>query len=144
MFIVDQNSLELTLQSLAFSKSLRILFKSTKGPMNDDTCFIYNPKFSHPLVRLKINHVQEKETEEDRENTNTSVFLERQYQIDAAIVRVMKTRKKLKHALLLTEVYNQVRFPVKPSDIKKRVESLIEREYLERDNEDSQTYSYLA
>lgn len=31
-----------------------------------------------------------------------------------------------------------------PSDLKKRIESLIDREYLERDESDPQTYKYLA
>jgi len=56
----------------------------------------------------------------------------------------MKTRKTLNHNQLVTELYNQLKFPVKPIDLKKRIESLIDREYLERDNENSQTYRYLA
>jgi cullin-4 len=31
-----------------------------------------------------------------------------------------------------------------PSDLKKRIESLIEREYLERDDDDSNMYHYVA
>ena len=54
-------------------------------------------------------------------------------QIDAAIVRVMKTRKSLSHKLLVSELLTQLKFPMKQSDLKKRIESLIDREYLERD-----------
>ena len=56
-------------------------------------------------------------------------------QIDAAIVRVMKTRKSLSHKLLVSELLTQLKFPMKQSDLKKRIESLIDREYLERDRE---------
>ena len=46
-------------------------------------------------------------------NTTERVFQDRQYQVDAAIVRIMKTRKVLSHNLLITELYNQLKFPVK-------------------------------
>lgn len=54
-------------------------------------------------------------------------------QIDAAIVRVMKTRKTLSHKLLVGELLVQLKFPVRGADLKKRIESLIDREYLARD-----------
>ncbi len=38
----------------------------------------------------------------------------------------------------------QLRFPAQNSDIKKRIEALIEREFLERDPEDVTFYKYLA
>lgn len=72
------------------------------------------------------------------------MFQDRQYQIDAAIVRIMKTRKTLSHTLLVTELYNQLKFPVKPTDLKKRIESLIERDYMERDKEFPNQYHYVA
>jgi Cullin protein neddylation domain len=54
-------------------------------------------------------------------------------QIDAAIVRTMKTRKTLGHTLLVNELMSQLKFPMRTSDLKKRIESLIDREYMERD-----------
>lgn len=57
----------------------------------------------------------------------------------------MKVRKVLDHASLLHEVERQLvaRFPPSKGAIKKRIESLIEREYLERDHEDARQYRYL-
>ena len=48
-------------------------------------------------------------------NTHERVFQDRQYQIDAAVVRIMKTRKTLTHNLLITELFDQLKFPVKVS-----------------------------
>ena len=47
---------------------------------------------------------------------------------------------------LVAEVTKQLisRFAPNPQDIKKRVESLIEREYLERDRDDKRIYLYVA
>lgn len=50
---------------------------------------------------------------EEQKATEERVFQDRQYQIDAAIVRVMKMRKALSHNILITELYNQLKFPVK-------------------------------
>ncbi len=38
---------------------------------------------------------------------------DRQYQIDAAIVRVMKMRKTLHHKLLVNELVVQLKFPIR-------------------------------
>ncbi len=85
-----------------------------------------------------------KETADEQKATEERVFQDRQYQIDAAIVRVMKMRKTLSHALLLSELYTQLRFPVKPQDLKKRIESLIDRDYMERDKDNPNQYNYVA
>ncbi|KAF9588845.1 hypothetical protein IFM89_016783 [Coptis chinensis] len=95
-------------------------------------------------VLQKVNAIQLKETVEENTSTTERVFQDRQYQVDAAIVRIMKTRKVLSHTLLITELFQQLKFPIKPADLKKRIESLIDREYLERDKSNPQIYNYLA
>ena len=59
---------------------------------------------------------------------------------------VLKARKALRHNDLIAEVTRQLssRFVPSPQFIKKRIESLIEREYLERDRTDRRLYNYLA
>ena len=133
-----------TLQSLACSKH-RVLTKTPKGrDVADTDVFTVNAAFTERLFRVKINSIQLRETEADAAETNEKVFQDRQYQIDACLVRVMKTRKSLAHQSLVSETFAQIAFPAKPADVKKRIESLIEREYLERDRNDPQTYNYLA
>jgi len=56
----------------------------------------------------------------------------------------MKARKSLSHSLLIADLYKLLKFPFKPHDIKKRIESLIERQYLARDKDDNSLYHYLA
>jgi cullin-4 len=55
-----------------------------------------------------------------------------------------QTRKTLAHTVLVNELMAQLKFPVKREDVKKRIESLIDREYLERDSAVNTTYHYLA
>jgi cullin-4 len=104
----------------------------------------YNGKFVHRLMKIRVNQVQLKETKEEIQDTTEKVLSERAYVVDAAIVRFMKSRKEAKHNELVSEVLGMLRFAAQPQDIKKRVETLIEREYLERDTADNALYRYLA
>ncbi|WAR28774.1 CUL4A-like protein [Mya arenaria] len=112
--------------------------------VEDGDKFKFNDDFKHKLYRIKINQIQMKETQEENVSTTERVFQDRQYQVDAAIVRIMKTRKALTHNLLISELYNQLKFPVKPADLKKRIESLIDRDYMERDKDNPNSYNYVA
>ncbi|NXN07487.1 CUL4B protein, partial [Indicator maculatus] len=141
---LEDGELRRTLQSLACGKA-RVLTKNPKGKdVEDGDKFTCNDDFRHKLFRIKINQIQMKETVEEQASTTERVFQDRQYQIDAAIVRIMKMRKTLSHNLLVSEVYNQLKFPVKPADLKKRIESLIDRDYMERDKENPNQYNYIA
>uniref|UniRef100_A0A8W4FLS4 Cullin 4A n=1 Tax=Sus scrofa TaxID=9823 RepID=A0A8W4FLS4_PIG len=141
---IEDSELRRTLQSLACGKA-RVLIKSPKGKeVEDGDKFFFNGDFKHKLFRIKINQIQMKETVEEQVSTTERVFQDRQYQIDAAIVRIMKMRKTLGHNLLVSELYNQLKFPVKPGDLKKRIESLIDRDYMERDKDSPNQYHYVA
>lgn len=71
---------------------------------------------------------------------------DRRHMVEATIVKVMKTRRRIEHNALLTESTKILinKFNPDPTLIKKRIESLIEREYLERDPEDRRFYKYIA
>ena len=71
---------------------------------------------------------------------------DRRHLVEAATVRIMKARKTLHHNELIAEVTKQlsVRFTPSPQFVKKRIESLIEREYLERSLDDHRVYIYVA
>ena len=83
---------------------------------------------------------------EEKRKVVEDVARDRCNAIDAAIVRVMKARKRLSHRELLLEVTPQLArlFQPDPKVIKKQIESLIEREYLERDPTAATVYKYLA
>uniref|UniRef100_A0A8C5FLC4 Cullin 4A n=1 Tax=Gadus morhua TaxID=8049 RepID=A0A8C5FLC4_GADMO len=141
---IEEGELKRTLQSLACGKA-RVLNKNPRGKdVEDGDRFNFNKDFKHKLFRIKINQIQMKETVEEQVSTTERVFQDRQYQIDAAVVRIMKMRKTLSHNLLVSELYNQLKFPVKPGDLKKRIESLIDRDYMERDKDTPTQYHYVA
>jgi len=125
-----------------------VLLKEPKSrEVNDDDVFTVNDNFTSKTVKVKLMAVSStKEGEQEQTDTRAKVNEDRQPQIDAAIVRIMKARKQLDHNAIITEVTRQLapRFLPSPPDIKKRIEKLIEREFLERDAEDRKKYIYLA
>uniref|UniRef100_A0A915N656 Cullin family profile domain-containing protein n=1 Tax=Meloidogyne javanica TaxID=6303 RepID=A0A915N656_MELJA len=146
---IPEKELKRCLQSLAMGKqSQRILCRKGGGKdieANDE--FSVNDGFTSKLTRIKVQMVSVRsETEPERKETRSRIDDDRKHEIEAAIVRVMKARKKLLHNDLVTEVTNQLktRFMPDPILIKTRVESLIEREYLERDKYNIKMYIYLA
>lgn len=141
---IEDGELRRTLQSLACGKA-RVLTKIPKSrEVEDNDKFKFNNEFTAKLFRIKINSIQMKETNEEQKATEERVYQDRQYQIDAAVVRIMKMRKTLSHNLLISELYKQLSFPVKPADLKKRIESLIDRDYMERDKDNQNQYNYVA
>ncbi|KAG8086869.1 hypothetical protein GUJ93_ZPchr0010g7500 [Zizania palustris] len=136
------------LQSLALVKGKNVL---RKEPMSRDISdydnFYVNEKFTSKLFKVKIGTVAtQKESEPEKLETRQRVEEDRKPQIEAAIVRIMKSRRVLDHNSIVTEVTKQLqpRFMPNPVLIKKRIESLIEREFLERDKIDRKLYRYLA
>ncbi len=135
--------LKLTLQSLACGK-VHVLSKHPKGrDVNDGDTFTFCKDFTSKFFRIVINTIQLKETVEENQKTHEAVFRDQQYQMDAVIVRIMKARKQLTHQLLMSEVMHQLKFPASARDLKRRIESLLERSYMER-NADGSGYTYVA
>ncbi|GJJ75721.1 cullin 3 [Entomortierella parvispora] len=136
-----------TLQSVACGK-FKILIKEPKSrDINETDTFRFNAAFSEKLSRIKIQTVASKvETAVELKETHEKVEDSRKHMTEAAIVRVMKNRKSLDHNNLVTEVISQLqgRFSPAPAMIKKRIEALIDREYLERAPGDRTTYNYVA
>jgi cullin 3 len=145
---IPMPDLKRCLQSLALVKGKNVL---RKEPMSkdiaEDDAFFFNDKFTSKLFKVKIGTVvAQRESEPENIETRQRVEEDRKPQIEAAIVRVMKSRKVLEHNNIIAEVTKQLqaRFLPNPVVIKKRIESLIEREFLERDKVDRKMYRYLA
>ncbi|TRY73733.1 hypothetical protein TCAL_06696 [Tigriopus californicus] len=147
---IPDRDLTRALQPLAIGKaSQRILLKSPKSKeIEGSHVFTVNDSFSSQFHRVKIQQASARqgESEPERSETKKKVDEDRKHEIEACIVRIMKSRKQLNHNQLVSEVVEQLnkRFQPSPVVIKKRIEGLIEREYLKRSETDRKTYVYLA
>ncbi|CAI0466809.1 unnamed protein product [Linum tenue] len=130
------------LHSLSCAK-YKILIKdpNTKTISPTDS-FEFNTKFTDKMRRIKIPLPPV----DEKKKVIEDVDKDRRYAIDASIVRIMKSRKTLCHQPLVMECVAQLGRMFKPDikAIKKRIEDLISRDYLERDKDNPNLFRYLA
>ena len=148
---IPDAELKRVMQSMTIVKGKNVLKKTpdytdSKDIAMDDA-FSVNDSFSSKLYKVKIGtSAASRESDAGAIETREKVEEDRRPQIEAAVVRLMKSRKVLHHNDVIASVTQQLsnRFAPSPAAIKRRIESLIEREYLERDQNDRNLYRYIA
>ena len=132
------------LHSLSLNKYKLLSKTPADKKITKDCTFEVNTKFADKQRRIRI----QAPPMDDRKKVKEDVTTDRKHQIDCAIVRIMKSRNAVKHTELVSETISQLKrlFTPEPRMIKKQIESLIEREYMERDAAfvDNQLYKYVA
>ncbi|KAL9025721.1 MAG: hypothetical protein Q9196_005501 [Gyalolechia fulgens] len=104
--------------------------------------FALNYNFKSKKVKVNLNIAIKSESKQEVEDTHKTIEEDRKLLMQSAIVRIMKSRKKMKHVQLVQETISQIksRFTPKIPDIKKSIDQLIEKEYLERLEDDDLGY----
>lgn len=113
-----------TLQSLSCGK-VKILRKSSKGiDIKENDKFTVNQSFTNKNYRIKINQIQLRETEQENKETHERVASDRQFEIQAAIVRTMKSKQLISHNELVSEIIKALsgRGSIEISEIKANIE----------------------
>jgi len=130
----------------------KVLNRSSKGKeLFPDDLLTVNESFSSKLYKVRVPLISAASLvggggggeggasapflAEESAEIQAQIFQQRKTMVDAAIVRIMKSRKSLDMSTLLLEVIRQLAFRFEPStaDVKKRIEDLIDRDYLVRD-----------
>lgn len=132
---------------LAALVKAKVLLKSDgAGDDGGESSYEINDKARFKKLRMNINIPMKSEQKAEASEVVKTVDEDRKLLLQATIVRIMKARKTLKHAQLIQECVSQVSSRFQPSvpTIKKAIEALIEKEYLERVEDSKDTLQYLA
>ena len=116
------------------------IYRNKKEEGNESKYYL-NEKFSNDGKRIKIVNPLKNEEIVKKEKIED----DRSMAIDGTIIRIMKSKQKLEHNELIKMVLESLdRFKVKIGTIKKRIDSLINKEMISRDKDDPNIYVYLA
>lgn len=72
--------------------------------LTEESVIALNTKYSNKRTKFRIAGTVQKETPQEVEQTHHAVEEDRKMYLQAAIVRIMKSRKVLKHNQLIQEV----------------------------------------
>lgn len=142
----DEKELQFTLAVLV---KIRVLLQgegATAGAYAINTNFSFKEK-KVPVHQLVGTGKSDTDAAPDETHQGVRMVEEdRKYAIQAAIVRVLKNRKQVGHQPLVGEVIEQLKNSFQPTvqDIKRNIDTLIEKEYMERHTEDGGYYEYIA
>ncbi|CAO4367557.1 unnamed protein product [Caenorhabditis nigoni] len=147
---LDTKTTQMVLGTLVKNQVLKIkgsedVKEVDKIPMNAD--LVLNMGYTNKKVRVDLTKMtMAVQTAKDQESVQKSMEEDRKNIIQAAIVRIMKTRKQFSHQNLMVELLEQLssRFKPKVELIKKCIGSLIEKEYIKRNENQRDLYDYLA
>ena len=109
---IPDRELTRALQPLALGKAnQRILVKSPKTKeIEPSHTFMVNEAFTSQFHRVKIQQASARqgEAEPERNETKRKVDEDRKHEIEACIVRIMKSRKTLNHNQFVSEIVEQL------------------------------------
>ncbi|KAM0944690.1 putative cullin protein, neddylation [Dioscorea sansibarensis] len=130
------------LHSLSCAKYKILKKEPDTKTISETDCFEFNSMFTDRLKRIIVLLP----LVDDRKKVIETVASDRRHAIKAAIVRIMKSRIVLGHQQLMSECAEVLSRTFRPDFkiIKMQIESLISREFLERDSKDHSVYRYLA
>ncbi|KAG1175897.1 hypothetical protein G6F70_001922 [Rhizopus microsporus] len=143
--IMNRSGLNLgdTMRSLRPLIEIRLLDAEDK--LDEDSEIKVNASFTNKRTKIKLSTTatqQQNDNQQESQAARKSVEEDRRMYIQAAIVRIMKSRQTLTHVQLIQEILDQSNFRFSPSVslIKKCIEQLLEKQFIARQDRDCYVY----
>jgi cullin-4 len=108
---------------------------SAEGHIKKNDFFAVNDSFTSRLHRIRLISSGTKDKIDAKAVVGTILVEDRQHQIDAAIVRLLKQEKRKSIQDVVAAVKAKLNLSVLDADIDRRIESLIERDFIVKDKE---------
>jgi hypothetical protein len=146
---VEITDSELQANLLMLSVKYPILIKGSpedKEKIDNTETLTFNAKFNSQTRRLvtKPAKITAARRPEETSELERDILKEREFIIDSVAIRVMKSRRVLDYNNIIIETKKLITmFTPDPTMMKKRIESLVEREYLKRDENDHTKFIYV-
>lgn len=146
---IEMNTLKGVIRSLLKSEILVCLkdwpLKETED-LKPDTLVTLSNNYSNKNVQVDVKVLLENEVEPEQTTVQEKIEDERTFSIQAAVVRIMKAKRKLKQEELLSEITRQLSALFTPSErvVKNCINSLVDKDYLKRDEDQPDTYTYIG
>lgn len=145
--LVPIHTTELQTHLIPLVKQKLLLKSPATHSLSNEDRFTVNMDFKSPLLRNKIPVLVSRAVKEtDSNKLQSKVEDDRRFAIDAAIMKVMKSKRRVEYQMLIMETTKLLlqRFKPDPAQVKLRIEHLIERFFIERDEEDKRIFKYIA
>ncbi|CAF4137248.1 unnamed protein product [Adineta steineri] len=116
-----------------------------ESDIEDDYMIQVDENFKSKRDKINLNQAVKSVEQKEAEKDGQAIEEERNFLIQAAIVRTMKARKQLNYNSITEQILPQLtsKFQPKISMIKECIELLVEKEYLKRDPKDKSLYTYI-
>ena len=116
------------------------LLVTNNNLVDESSSLTFNKHFTSKKTKIIIPKIEKSKNE-----SNTQLYENRNENINAVIIRIMKSKKTMSYNSIIIELNNTITiFKPQIKDIKKCIENLIERDYLERNDNDKSILNYIS
>ncbi|KAI9280473.1 Cullin [Sporodiniella umbellata] len=143
--IMNRSGLSMTETVRNLRPLIELCLLTSSEELNASSNIEINSEFSSKRLKIKVGNTAAQQQTENQQETlaaRKSVEEDRRMYIQAAIVRIMKSRQTLPHVQLIQEILDQSssRFSPSVSMIKKCIEQLMEKQFIARKEKDCYVY----